>query len=177
MSHERCQDPWDAGQALIERSGLAHFNGQQFDSCGSEPGFEKYWEKRFDRDFGRYLAWVLFLVGAENLAKAACECNGVEVRSTATLGDYIRHKGFFQALCKEIRHCGGAGCVLIEKYQCINDVRNRDTHSFRRGVRSPDFPLVEQTFVPAFNILVDAMRHSGHELRKSRRRKSKYLEL
>ena len=51
---------------------------------------------------------------------------------------------------------------MIDEYEQIKDVRNRDAHSYHKNVRDGDFPLVEEAFVPAFNILVKTMRFGGH---------------
>ena len=52
--------------------------------------FEEHWKREFHSKFGRYMAWVLFSVGAENLAKAACVCNKV-VRGRTTSLKYPRY--------------------------------------------------------------------------------------
>ena len=49
-------------------------------------------------------------------------------------------------------------CILKEGYERLKIVRDRDAHSYRECVRSVDFPLLEQKFVPAFNILLKVMR-------------------
>ena len=81
MSHSDCKPLFEAGGALLIKSGLARWNGQTLSFVPMYPGdddseFEEYWREEFHSEFGRYIAWVLFSVGAENLAKAACVCNG-----------------------------------------------------------------------------------------------------
>ena len=71
MSHTSCQVLFEAGQALVAKSGLAKYSGAYFVACDDEAGFDEYWKREFHPEFGRYMAWVLFSVGAENLAKAA----------------------------------------------------------------------------------------------------------
>ena len=88
MTHADCQILFDAGKALLAKSGLAHFDGRHFVACNDKPRFDSYWEAEFHPEFGRYMAWVLFSVGAENLAKTACVCNGVKVDPRASLGKY-----------------------------------------------------------------------------------------
>ena len=61
---------------------------------------------------------------------------------------------------------GRRGDVVLALAWDLKDVRNRDAHSYRKNVRDADFPLVEEDFVPAFNILVKAMRHGGHPAAK-----------
>ena len=79
MSHSRCQILFEAGKALVEKSGLAHYSGSAFVVCDSKARFDHYWRKTFHPELGRYMAWVLFSVGAQNLAKAACVCKSVKV--------------------------------------------------------------------------------------------------
>ena len=158
MSHTDCQILFDAGKALIEKSGLAHYCGQNFLACDDEGAFNKYWEENFHEEFGRYMAWVLFSVGAENLAKAVCVCNRVvSVKAKPTLGHYVN--SHFKCLCKKRGFCGGDNeDKLIKGYKLLMKVRNRDVHSYLKGMRSADFPFVKDTFVPALNVLVMAMR-------------------
>jgi hypothetical protein len=110
------------------------------------------------------MAWVLFLVGAENLAKAVCVCNRVvTVQSMPDLGHYVNKH--LRSLCKKPGLCGGDNeNNLIKGYKLLMKVRHRDAHSYRRGRRSADFPFVKHTFVPAFNVLVMAMRANDHPL-------------
>ena len=164
MSHVDCQIIFEAGKSLVEKSGLAHYCGQDFVACDNETAFDEYWKKSFHQEFGRYMTWVLFLVGAENLAKAACVCNGVvKVKSKRTLEQYVNNH--FKCLCKKGGFCGDDNeDTLIKGYELIMKVRNRDAHSYRKGVRSADFPSVKQDFVPALNVLVMAMRRCGHPL-------------
>ena len=169
MSHTNCQILFDAGKALLVKSGLAHHNGQHFVACNDKLRFDKYWEATFHREFGRYMAWVLFSVGAENLAKAACVCNGVQVGQKATLGHYTgTRKRYFECLLTKTGLIGSAETsTLIDGYEQLKDVRNRDAHSYQKNVRDADFALVGREFVPAFNILVKAMSHGGHPPAKS----------
>ena len=97
MSHTDCQMLFEAGKALLEKSGLARYSGPSFVASDDKERFDEYWKAEFHPEFGRYMAWVLFSVGAENLAKAACVCNGVTVgpkpESTESDGRWCRHKG------------------------------------------------------------------------------------
>ena len=77
MSHSDCQILFEAGKALVEKSGLVRYHAQHFVASDDKARFDRYWKEQFHSEFGRYMAWVLFSVGAENLAKAACLCNGV----------------------------------------------------------------------------------------------------
>jgi hypothetical protein len=77
VSHTECGKLFDAGRAAIGQSGLATWKDGAFHPCGCESDFEKYWEQHFHPEFGRYMAWVMFSVGAENIAKAAFVCNGL----------------------------------------------------------------------------------------------------
>ena len=165
MKHKSCQHLFEAGKALVEKSGLANYCGPHFIACDSQAALSHYWQSEFHTTFGRYMAWVLFSVGAENLAKAACVCNNVVKAShKPTLEDYTKRKGHFRELCRKIELIGGERSTLQEGYVRLTKVRNRDAHSYRENVRRLDFPLVEQEFVPAFNVLLGAMRQGGHQL-------------
>ena len=158
MDHTDCQMFFVAGKALLEKSGLVRFSSPCFVACGSRARFNEYWEEEFHPEFGRYMAWVLFSVGAENLAKAACVCNRVvKAKHKPRLEDYV--KKHFKGLCG-----GDDESTLIEGYESLTSVRNRDAHSYRKNKRDSDFPLVGEEFVPAFNILVRSMRSVDHQL-------------
>ena len=166
MTHTDCQVLFDASKALLEKSRLAHYNGQHFVASDDKARFDEYWKVEFHPEFGRYMAWVLFSVGAENLAKAACVCNGaVKAEHKPMLGSYLnRH---FRDVCRETGLGGSADeRTLVDGYEQLKDIRNRDAHSYHKNVRDADFPLVEEKFVPAFQILVNAMRYMGHPLAK-----------
>ena len=61
----------------MEGSRLVQYSSGIFSSNGNEEDLEAYWKENFDQDFGRYMAWVWFAVGAENLVKAALVCNEI----------------------------------------------------------------------------------------------------
>ena len=74
MNHEECQTLFKAGKTLLVKSGLVLFDAQSFEGKEDDGEFEQY-SGGFDERFGRYMAWVWFSVGAENLAKATLVCN------------------------------------------------------------------------------------------------------
>ena len=76
MMHDDCEPLFESSRALLEKSGLVHYSDYSFMSNKDEPVFENYWQKRFHPEFGRYMAWIWFSVGAENLLKAALVCRG-----------------------------------------------------------------------------------------------------
>lgn len=80
MTHSMCGSLFEASKSLLENSGLIVWDGKTF--VAQHPGkndaeFEEYAKAKFDSTYGRYMCWVLFSVGAENLAKAACVCNKI----------------------------------------------------------------------------------------------------
>ncbi len=77
MIHNECGNLFRAGRTLLERSRLVRYGEHAFVGETDEDWVEAYWKNNFDSDFGRYMAWVWFSVGAENLAKAALVCNGL----------------------------------------------------------------------------------------------------
>ena len=133
--------------------------------------FEKYVSEQLDPQYGRYIAWVLFSVGAENLAKAACVCSGcVPVSSDGhygELGKYMRRvngepKGHLVRLALARYLTDSDRKALTDGYLKLIDIRNRDAHTYVPTVRHLNFPDVEKHFVPAFNILVRTMQCNGH---------------
>ena len=77
MSGSGCDSLFEARKALLESTGLARCGGQNLACEPMYPGdddsaFKKHSKKEFHYKFGRYMAWVLFSVGAEKQAKAAC---------------------------------------------------------------------------------------------------------
>ena len=157
MSYSECKRLIEASKALLEKSGLAHWNGRTFEPDDNSD-FEQYWKTTFDPRFGRYMAWVLFSVGGENLAKAACVCNGVvKGLKYGTLGLYTKSGGHLDELCDKVSVCDSDRHQLVKGYRFLLKVRNRDVHAFIENVRSEDFPYVKKEFAPAFNILVAVM--------------------
>ena len=61
----------------MEGSGLVRYSNDTLVCNSDEEGLVKCWRENFDQDFGRYMAWVWFSVGADNLVKAALVCNGL----------------------------------------------------------------------------------------------------
>ena len=61
----------------MEGRGLVRYCGNSFVCNGDEGALESWWAEKFDAKFGRYMAWVWFSVGAENLVKAALVCSGL----------------------------------------------------------------------------------------------------
>ena len=157
MSHHSCEELFQAGTALLAKSGLVRYcvQDKKFYSCEDKKAFEKYHRKKFHEEFGRYMAWVLFSVGAENLAKAACVCAG-KIKAGE---DHIQLSGYRLHL-KKLNSCDAEH--LDSGFKELERVRNRDAHAFRRNVRKSDFYLVEQEFVPMFNIMRKTMDHCGH---------------
>jgi len=73
---------FNASKELFKNSGLVIWNEEQEQflarNSGDDREFEKYAIEKFGQGFGRYNCWVMFSVGAENLAKAACVCNEID---------------------------------------------------------------------------------------------------
>ena len=77
MGHDECGKLFGASKSLLTKSGLVRYKDGSFAPEMNEDRFEAYWQENFDPEFGRYMAWVWFSVGAENLLKAALECHGL----------------------------------------------------------------------------------------------------
>ena len=168
MSHSECEDLFEASKALLGKSGLARWDDQAFAfmpmySGDDDSRFEKHWKKYFHSRFGRYMAWVFFSVGAENLAKAACVCKGIVNGSNyGSLGGYTQKGGFLDKLCEKVNIADCDKTRLTEGYKSLKRARNRDVHGYVANRRREDFPAVEPIFVPAFNILIEAMSRNYH---------------
>ena len=86
MTHCQCENLFQAGKTLLEKSGLVLCQGQSFECSNDQHELERRWEENFDPRFGRYMAWVWFSVGAENLVKAALTCNELITGKPTDLG-------------------------------------------------------------------------------------------
>ena len=127
MSHAKCDTLFEASKALFRKSGLARWDNQTFTFVPMYPGdddfeFEKHRKKEFHSEFGRYMAWVLFSVGAENLAKAACVCNGVVRGKTTSLRyprytEYIPVAEWVDSVINEVCSHGDADRATKHDYQ------------------------------------------------------------
>ena len=167
VGHHECDKILSAGRTLIEKSHLASYQNGAFVACTNCQVFECRVKADFHQRFGRYMAWVWFAVGAENLAKAACLCNGCPEYSPeghyGALEKFIRWdkqaKKYVGHLVKLATHLPKEDRpALLNGYLKLRDIRNRDLHTFKEDVRKGNFPLVESHFVPAFNVLLGTMQ-------------------
>ena len=168
MDHSDCNLLFEAGQALLVKSGLVCWDDQTFAFAPRYEGdndskFEKWWKEAFHPTFGRYMAWVLFAVGSENLVKAACVCNGVGPKPPKKLHalDQYANK-HLRTLCECRTIHGERKTALIAGYKLLTKIRNRDAHNYKANKRRLNFKSVEKKFVPAFNILVETMKLESH---------------
>ena len=171
MNHDVCGNLFLAAKALIEKSHLVLFQDASFHACTDECAFEEYVGEQLDPQYGRYMAWVLFSVGAENLVKGACVCSGRVPESPTgdygTLGAYLRKvkgrlEGHLVRFAQETHLTDGDSRKLTDGYLELIKIRNRDVHSYVYGVRQLHFAFAEAHFVPAFNVLVGTMQRNGH---------------
>ena len=175
MNHKECDKLFKAAKALMEKSHLVKYEGGQFTvRHDNSDAFDKCVKTAFGEEHGRYIAWILFSVGAENLVKAACVCSKVvqedpQCGNYGTMGRYLRrdkqtgkYEGHLVKLCCSMKLCPPDCQKLKEGYESLKDVRNRDIHSFVRNVRVANYPSVKDQFAPAFNVLVRVMGGKGH---------------
>ena len=171
MNHHVCENLFLAAKALMEKSRLVSFQDGSFHACTDECAFEKYVGEQLAPKYGRYMAWVLFSVGAENLVKAACVCSGCVPESPTghygTLGAYLHKKkekldGHLVRLAQQTCLTDDDSKKLTDGYLELIEIRNRDVHSYVYGVRRLHFAFAEAHFVPAFNVLVGTMQCNGH---------------
>ena len=165
--HHECGKILAAGRTLIEKSHLASYENGTFVACTNFQVFECHAKADFHQRFGQYMAWVWFAVGAENLAKAACLCDGIiEIPASGKYGaleKYIRwskkkkkYKGHLAML--EVDLPEEDRQALLGGYSKLLRIRNRDVHTYEEDVRKGNFSLVESHFVPAFNALLENMK-------------------
>ena len=63
MNHEDCKELFEAGQTLLEKSGLANFSNRRFVARNDEQIIERDWAAQFDPRFGRYMAGCCLWLG------------------------------------------------------------------------------------------------------------------
>ena len=163
MHHSDCKLLFEAGKALLVKSGLVCWDEHAFIfapkyQSNDDTAFENWWKKAFHCEFGRYIAWVLFSVGSENLVKAACLCNGVVPKTPKLkpLGTFVEEH------LPKLNISAKKKSDLIEGYRLLKCIRNRDVHDYKANERRLNFTSVESQFVPAFNILAETMKTKHH---------------
>ena len=62
----------------------------------------------------------------------------------------------------EVPHHARLVTVVRLSDASLKRARNRDVHGYVANRRREDFPAVEPIFVPAFNILIEAMSRNQH---------------
>ena len=168
MNHKDCVPLFNAANALMKKSGLVKYEPTGFVVRSSREVFEDYWKEDFGPQFGRYMAWILFAVGVENLIKAVCVCAEVlPVNRSPRLGHYLSangEKGHLVNVLEKTDLGGDAKCKLVEWHKHFTLIRNRDAHSYRANERDAAFSLVGDCFVPASEVLVAAMKRCNHPL-------------
>ena len=125
-----------AARKLIEESGLACYHGSphHFVAC-TEQSFEDHWQA-LDPLLGRYMFWLWFEVGGENLAKAACIREKLfTISDHVTMGKCLNK--YLQML--PVANPGDL-CTLRKGYKRLACRRNRDAHVFHLNERDAYFP-------------------------------------
>jgi hypothetical protein len=135
--------------ALIKWSGLATGTTDGLTAETDCDRFNAHWKKKISHH-GRWLCWIAFGVGAEGIVSAAFYMKGSVPKK---FGDYHKwevlglNPGEIQNVKDPIRH--------------LSDVRNRDAHWYEANVRNEEFQYVESEYVPALNLILDAVRVSN----------------
>ena len=168
MNHYECGNLFGASKSLLEGSGLVHYCGDYFVSNSNEEELEECWRENFDRDFGRYMAWVWFSVGAENLVKAALVCNGLlkEKQQTHSYPLYWpnTHKGnWVEEILQSRRGPGGGYGMLGEIWKC-----KLEKLSQKRGISETEGKELKT----AYKYLTQAIRNrDAHSYIENQRRR------
>jgi hypothetical protein len=136
-----------SGIELIVWSNLASWNGTQLKATTNRDAFNAHWPK-VDQRFGRWLCWVAFGVGAENVLKGAFGLKQYELKH---FGASHPWKRVLQMPDEHVDFVSKAICLLA------TEVRNRDAHEYVPDVRNNDFPAVASQFVPALNHIFNCL--------------------
>ena len=131
MSHYECEKLFEASKRLLEGSGLVRYCAGSFSSDGDEEGLEARWRENFDPDYGRYMAWVWFSVGAENLVKAALVCHGLlEAKKQNDSYPIYWHDTDKESWIEEVlgtrRNAGGGYGELGDIWKCKLDEMSKE---------------------------------------------------
>ena len=168
MTHYECGSLFRAGRSLLEGSGLLRYCGDSFTCNSDQEGLERWWSDSFDTEFGRYMAWVWFSVGAENLVKAALVCNGL-LQEEEENPDYPiywrdtdRENWVAEVLqCQE--NAGGGYGSLGRIWDAKLDKLSR-----KRGIPEPQ----GRELKAAYKYLAQAIRNrDAHSYKRNRRRR------
>ena len=168
MSHYECGNLFRASKALLQGSGLVRYRNDTFACNSDEEGLERRWREDFDQDFGRYMAWVWFSVGAENLAKAALICNRLleQKRENARYPFYWRDSDrdiWVDEVLKYRRNAGGGYGSLGDIWKC-----KLDELSKKRGIIEAEGKELKA----AYKYLTQAIRNRDvHSYIENERRK------
>ena len=174
MTHDQCKDLFRAGKTLLEKSELVLYDGQSFESRDDYDDLEKRWNN-LDPEFGRYMAWIWFSVGAENLVKAACVCNGIIKRKTTKLGyplfDFKNDRSHWITNVLNPQK-GEHGSEEAQKYDfgTLGDIWNRKLDKLSEKCGIP--PDQREELKVAYKYLTEAIRNrDGHSYIENRRKK------
>jgi hypothetical protein len=136
--------------ALINWSGLGTGTVDGLTAETDRDRFSGHW-KEIMPQHGRWLCWIAFGVGAEGIVSAAFRMKG---KTPLAFGN-DHHKweaigldsGEIQKVKEPIRH--------------LADVRNRDAHWYEANTRDDEFEYIESEYVPALNLILNAIRVSN----------------
>ncbi len=162
--HDECAVLLSAGRELIDISGLAKWSttSESFGVRFSKPGFEAYHVKKFGGDHSRYIAWIVFSVGVENLVKSTLKCNNIKC-TRLTLDGFLRKdkENNLVGLCVQLftKHPVIDRNIFLAGLNQLKDFRNRDLHQYAINVRDSNFTEVENNIIPALNELLKALDH------------------
>jgi hypothetical protein len=166
MNHKECDLLFKAGKALILESRLVKWNGFEFEplfdgNCDCD--FEAWLKGAYQHEYGRYISWVLFSVGMENLAKAACVCRkALEKDANGKYGtlSQVRQRGISiykgdvtdPKLVKDFR----------ARWEKLEKIRNDEAHAFYIHTRRKHYRELEPHLIPLSNDLVKILRDGDH---------------
>ena len=168
MNHYECGNLFRASKRLLEGSGLVRYSMDTFHCNSDQEGLERRWREDFDQDFGRYMAWVWFSVGAENLVKAALVCNRLleQKQDNARYPFYSRDadkESWVNEVLEYRRNAGGGYGSLGDIWKC-----KLDELSEKRGIVEAEGKELKA----AYKYLTQAIRNrDAHSYKEKKRRK------
>jgi len=139
------------GIELIAWSKLATQTGTQLKAATDQAGFNLHWPT-IDPKFGRWLCWVAFGVGAENVVKGAFAQRQYDLKQ---FGASLPLKTFLGMPDEHVEF------VSTAIFRLATEVRNRDAHEYVPNVRNNDFPYLASEFVPALNHILACLPGQG----------------
>ncbi|MCY4365311.1 MAG: hypothetical protein OXE17_03680 [Chloroflexi bacterium] len=166
MKHKERDFLFTAGKSLLLESKLVYWNGIKFEpffrgSCDCD--YEAWLKSAFQHEYGRYISWVLFSVGMENLAKAACVCgNTVHKDSSGKYGTLGKLKNNGIKAYKMNESDPALVASFGSRWEELTSIRYDEAHAYYHETRRRHYEKLEPVLIPFSNDLVSILRSGDH---------------